>query len=100
MRSLPLRESTDCSDVFITELRDSKRSSAEDLLESLNSVMNTSLQSVDSLNGKDLIGLSVNHPFYNFDVPIIFADHVTTESGSGIVHIAIWTIPLPDSVVT
>ena len=61
---------------------------AEDLLESLNSVMNTSLQSVDSVNGKDLIGLSVNHPFYNFDVPIIFADHVTTESGSGIVHIA------------
>jgi Isoleucyl-tRNA synthetase len=56
---------------------------AEDLLESLNSVMNTSLQSVDSVNGKDLIGLSVNHPFYNFDVPIIFADHVTTESGSG-----------------
>ena len=50
--------------------------------------MNTSLQSVDSVNGKDLIGLSVNHPFYNFDVPIIFADHVTTESGSGIVHIA------------
>ena len=61
---------------------------AEDLLESLNSVMNTSLQSVDSVNGKDLIGLSVNHPFYNFNVPIIFADHVTTESGSGIVHIA------------
>ena len=61
---------------------------AEDLLESLNTVMNISLQSVDSINGKDLIGLSVNHPFYNFDVPIIFADHVTTESGSGIVHIA------------
>ncbi|MGB0833808.1 MAG: isoleucine--tRNA ligase [Psychrobium sp.] len=29
-----------------------------------------------------------NHPFYDFDVPVILGDHVTTDSGTGIVHTA------------
>lgn len=32
--------------------------------------------------------LRFNHPFYAFDVPVICADHVTTESGTGVVHTA------------
>jgi len=28
------------------------------------------------------------HPFYNFDVPAILGDHVTTEAGTGVVHTA------------
>lgn len=39
------------------------------------------------------IGLSLellrfNHPFYNFDVPVILGDHVTVDSGTGVVHTA------------
>lgn len=30
----------------------------------------------------------VKHPFYDFDVPVILGDHVTTESGTGVVHTA------------
>lgn len=29
-----------------------------------------------------------NHPFYDFSVPAILGDHVTTDSGTGIVHTA------------
>ena len=28
------------------------------------------------------------HPFYDFDVPVILGDHVTTDSGTGVVHTA------------
>ncbi|GAA0858007.1 isoleucine--tRNA ligase [Aliiglaciecola litoralis] len=30
----------------------------------------------------------IQHPFYDFSVPIILGDHVTTESGTGCVHTA------------
>jgi len=29
-----------------------------------------------------------NHPFYDFDVPVILGEHVTTDSGTGVVHTA------------
>lgn len=32
--------------------------------------------------------LRFNHPFYDFDVPVICGEHVTTESGTGVVHTA------------
>ncbi len=32
--------------------------------------------------------LEVNHPFYDFTVPLILGGHVTTESGTGCVHTA------------
>lgn len=32
--------------------------------------------------------LRFHHPFYSFDVPVILGDHVTTESGTGVVHTA------------
>ncbi|WP_434356751.1 isoleucine--tRNA ligase [Parasalinivibrio latis] len=32
--------------------------------------------------------LRFNHPFYSFDVPVILGDHVTTDSGTGVVHTA------------
>ncbi|GAA0353093.1 isoleucine--tRNA ligase [Bowmanella denitrificans] len=38
--------------------------------------------------GKALENLRVAHPFYDFDVPVILGDHVTTESGTGCVHTA------------
>ncbi|KII77431.1 isoleucine--tRNA ligase [Vibrio renipiscarius] len=38
--------------------------------------------------GADLELLQFNHPFYDFTVPAILGDHVTTESGTGVVHTA------------
>jgi isoleucyl-tRNA synthetase len=38
--------------------------------------------------GSDLEGLSLAHPFYNREVPLILGDHVTTEAGTGAVHTA------------
>ena len=38
--------------------------------------------------GADLENIHVNHPFYDFTVPIILGEHVTTDSGTGCVHTA------------
>lgn len=38
--------------------------------------------------GSDLELLSFKHPFYDFNVPVVCGDHVTTESGTGVVHTA------------
>ncbi|MBY7828999.1 isoleucine--tRNA ligase [Vibrio fluvialis] len=38
--------------------------------------------------GADLEMSQFNHPFYNFTVPAILGDHVTTDSGTGVVHTA------------
>ncbi len=38
--------------------------------------------------GSALELLRFNHPFYSFDVPVILGDHVTTDSGTGVVHTA------------
>lgn len=38
--------------------------------------------------GLELELLRFNHPFYDFDVPVILGDHVTVDSGTGVVHTA------------
>ncbi|MDM7486134.1 MAG: isoleucine--tRNA ligase [Vibrio metschnikovii] len=38
--------------------------------------------------GAELELTQFNHPFYDFTVPAILGDHVTTESGTGVVHTA------------
>ena len=40
------------------------------------------------IKGAALENLQVAHPFYDFTVPVIVADHVTTDSGTGVVHTA------------
>ena len=39
-------------------------------------------------NGAKLELKRFQHPFYDFDVPVILGEHVTTESGTGAVHTA------------
>ncbi len=39
-------------------------------------------------SGANLENLRIKHPFYDFDVPLILGDHVTTDSGTGCVHTA------------
>ncbi len=38
--------------------------------------------------GAALEHVQVQHPFYDFNVPIVLGEHVTTESGTGAVHTA------------
>ncbi|MCG3721649.1 isoleucine--tRNA ligase [Vibrio cincinnatiensis] len=38
--------------------------------------------------GADLELTQYQHPFYDFTVPAVLGDHVTTESGTGVVHTA------------
>ena len=38
--------------------------------------------------GSELEGLSLAHPFYDREVPVILGEHVTTEAGTGAVHTA------------
>ncbi|EXI61303.1 isoleucyl-tRNA synthetase [Mannheimia granulomatis] len=38
--------------------------------------------------GENLELIRFNHPFYDFSVPFIFGDHVTTDGGTGLVHTA------------
>lgn len=41
-----------------------------------------------TVRGSDLVGLRLQHPFLERTVPVIGAAHVTTEAGTGLVHIA------------
>ena len=61
---------------------------AENLHKDIETEIGKTFKVIGSCKGKDLIGLKAQHPFYEFNVPVISANHVTTESGTGIVHIA------------
>lgn len=38
--------------------------------------------------GEKLVGIKLNHPFYDKEVPLVLGDHVTTDAGTGAVHTA------------
>ena len=46
------------------------------------------VETVAQISGAALEGLQLRHPFYDYQVPVILADFVTTEAGVGLVHIA------------
>ncbi len=50
--------------------------------------METSPAVVHSLKGKDLEHMVTRHPIINRTSPVVLADYVTTESGTGCVHTA------------
>jgi isoleucyl-tRNA synthetase len=62
---------------------------AEELVESLLSRWQVKdFEVVGSTKGDQLELQSLEHPFYNREVPIILGDHVNTEAGTGCVHTA------------
>lgn len=62
---------------------------AEDLLEPMMQRVGIEAYKVlGSCMGQDLELLQLDHPFNDYQVPIILGDHVTTESGTGCVHTA------------
>ncbi|AVQ88183.1 isoleucine--tRNA ligase [Plesiomonas shigelloides] len=45
-------------------------------------------QVLGTCRGSDLELLTLQHPFYDFTVPVILGEHVTTDAGTGAVHTA------------
>ena len=46
------------------------------------------VETMAQIKGAALEGLKLQHPFYEYQVPVILADFVSTEAGVGLVHIA------------
>eukprot|EP01119_Soliformovum_irregulare_P018427 TRINITY_DN5645_c0_g1_i1.p1 TRINITY_DN5645_c0_g1~~TRINITY_DN5645_c0_g1_i1.p1 ORF type:complete len:955 (-),score=286.32 TRINITY_DN5645_c0_g1_i1:68-2653(-) len=62
---------------------------ASDRIEALqNFVFEKPLESLGTVLGKDLAGTTYRHPFIDRISPIILGDHVTTTTGTGLVHTA------------
>ncbi|MBN38380.1 MAG: isoleucine--tRNA ligase [Opitutae bacterium] len=62
---------------------------AESLSESVGSACSLEGMSIgDSLLGEDMIGWVARHPFIERDSPVLAAEYVTMESGTGCVHTA------------
>ncbi|MEQ1882183.1 MAG: isoleucine--tRNA ligase, partial [Burkholderiales bacterium] len=47
-----------------------------------------SAETVAEFKGADIEGLLLQHPFYDRQVPVVLGEHVTLESGTGLVHTA------------
>jgi len=74
---------------MVTESGSQQLILATDLVESCMAVFAPeSFTTLGSCTGAALEHLRFNHPFYDFDVPAILADHVTTDAGTGVVHTA------------
>lgn len=68
---------------------------AKNLLEEVAKALGVDVESFDikhTFQGKDLEGVICHHPLYqkgyDFDVPLLHGDHVTTDAGTGLVHTA------------
>ena len=76
-----------------SDFKDKQVVVAEDLLKSLIEDCNIKkFTKVLTLSGKEFEGTICSHPFskigFNYDIPMLSANFVTTEQGSGIVHCA------------
>jgi len=64
---------------------------ADGLKENFLNAIGISIEAVkvlDTIIGKELEGIMLQHPFYDRTVPIILGDHVTLDAGTGCVHTA------------
>ncbi|MFO8053136.1 MAG: isoleucine--tRNA ligase [Candidatus Omnitrophota bacterium] len=61
---------------------------AQKLQESLEAKLERKLEVVKTITGKDLEGVNLTHPFIERSSPIVLADFVSSEEGTGCVHIA------------
>lgn len=73
----------------LVQVRDERFILAADLVESVkNAIKVEDIEILGTVKGEVLELTRFNHPFYDFSVPIIFGDHVTTDGGTGLVHTA------------
>jgi isoleucyl-tRNA synthetase len=61
---------------------------AEDLIESNRDILGEDFEVIKRFKGRELEGLKFKHPFLDRVSPVILGTFVTTEDGTGIVHIA------------
>jgi len=73
----------------LVQLGDERVILAAELVESVaKSVGVEQVEVLGSVKGQALELVRFNHPFYDFTVPVILGDHVTTDGGTGLVHTA------------
>ena len=92
-RALAVHEDIDYQSLTINK-NDTKQKViiAKDLIENFIKENEISEHTINfEIKGKELIGLNCKHPLfdsgYDFTVPVLHGDFVTTEQGTGIVHI-------------
>ena len=92
-RALAVHEDIDYQSLTINK-NDNKQKViiAKDLIENFIKENEISEHTINfEIKGKELIGLNCKHPLfdsgYDFTVPVLHGDFVTTEQGTGIVHI-------------
>ena len=61
---------------------------AQDLASACAERYQCDLKVLATCSGKELAGLSCQHPYLGTPIPIVFGDHVTTDAGTGCVHTA------------
>eukprot|EP01129_Flabellula_baltica_P006989 TRINITY_DN2671_c0_g1_i2.p1 TRINITY_DN2671_c0_g1~~TRINITY_DN2671_c0_g1_i2.p1 ORF type:complete len:821 (+),score=168.68 TRINITY_DN2671_c0_g1_i2:60-2465(+) len=62
---------------------------AEDLVENISALLETDLQVKSKFNGSDVVGTVCTHPIYpERESIVLHGPHVTTSSGTGVVHTA------------
>ena len=73
----------------LVQLGDERVILAAELVESVAKAVGVEhVEVLGSVKGQALELLRFNHPFYDFTVPVILGDHVTTDGGTGLVHTA------------
>ena len=73
----------------LVQLGDERVILAAELVESVAKAVGVEqVEILGSVKGQALELVRFNHPFYDFTVPVILGDHVTTEGGTGLVHTA------------
>lgn len=85
-RAIAIHEALDYQ---LVQFNDERVILAKDLVEEVAKAAGVeSVEVLGEAKGQDLEWLRFNHPFYEFDVPFILGDHVTTDGGTGLVHTA------------
>lgn len=76
-------------DYQLVQFGDERLILAKELVESVQKAVGVeSVEVLGEAKGADLELLQFQHPFYDYSVPFILGDHVTTDGGTGLVHTA------------
>ncbi|PLX30028.1 MAG: isoleucine--tRNA ligase [Alphaproteobacteria bacterium] len=65
---------------------------ATELVDKVQSALGINVEVIEHFQGQDLAGTKAQHPWYetgyDFEVPLLPGEHVTTDQGTGLVHTA------------
>ncbi|TCT14722.1 isoleucyl-tRNA synthetase [Bibersteinia trehalosi] len=76
-------------DYQLVQFGDERLILAKELVESVQKAVGVeSVEVLGEAKGAELELLQFQHPFYDYSVPFILGDHVTTDGGTGLVHTA------------